>query len=542
MASMRIMRIAKSALCVPMLIAAFALHASAETRLPNVFSDNMVLQRGMPVAVWGWDTPGREVAVSFAGRTKPATAGPDGKWSLRLDAMEASAEPRTMAVRGSTEFAVKNVLVGEVWLCSGQSNMGWSIRKRVKDAAREKAEADWPLIRITTSALTHSLQPLDDMPLRWMPIRPGYDGAAVPYFFGREIHRELGVPVGLLHSSWGGASVESFTRREVIERHPDFDGKYLPLMKRYQEGIDNRADEKNRPLWLAYKKKQDAWNRLPPDEKKRTKPPSRPKFFPSLHPRSCPTALYNGMIHPLLPFTIRGAVWYQGEANAGTGLGYERLLRDMIVDWRAQWTLGDFRFIFAQLPGLGKVQTEPAETRGWMHIREAMRRTLAVPNTGMAVLIDIGETKDIHCWNKAPAGRRLALWALARDYGRDVVHSGPLYRSHEKRGGRFVVKFDSVGSGLTAAAMRLEGTEWVVDVKAPGSEEIRGFAVTGDAPSVHRRKFVWANARIVARDTLEVWSDEVADPVAVRYGWAGFPVGNLYNVEKLPASPFTTEE
>jgi sialate O-acetylesterase len=333
----------------------------------------------------------------------------------------------------------------------------------------------------------------------------------VAYFFGRELHKNLGVPIGLIHTSWGGTPAEAWTRRGVLKADPDF----KPILQRYDEAVAKYPQAKQ-----EHERKLEEWKQAVEKAKTEgTRAPGRPgePLGPG-HPHS-PSGLYNAMISPLLPYGIAGAIWYQGESNAGRAYQYRKLLPAMIKNWRDDWGLGDFSFIFVQLANFMAVKPEPGDS-SWAELREAQSMTLALPNTGMAVIIDIGEANDIHPKNKQDVGKRLALWALANTYKQALEYSGPVYKSSKTEGNRIILTFDDVGGGLMAAP----------------EPPLKGFAIAGAD-----HKFVWADAAIEG-NTVVVSSDTVSEPVAVRYAWADNPVCNLYNKEGLPASPFRTDD
>ena len=464
----------KSARCLAAAIALLALPAlaGAELKLPAMFSDNMVLQMDSPVPVWGWAQAKDTVTVEFAGQTKSAKADEKGKWSLKLSPLKANAEPKTLVVSSSAgkKLEIGNVLVGQVWLCSGQSNMAWPV-SRAKNFKAEQAAAKYPQIRMLTVARRGAPAPTDNCGGHWAVCSPetvaGFSATA--YFFGRKLHKELNVPVGLINSSVGGTAIE---------------------------------------LWTPKAKA------TPPAPKR---PLSR-RELRARRGRGGSGGLYNGMIAPLAPYAIRGAIWYQGEANASRGGPYGKQLTTMIGAWRELWGQGDFPFLWVQLPNFRKPQTAPCEPDGWVSVQEGMFKALAIPNTGMAVTIDIGEAGNIHPGNKQDVGKRLALWALGTTYGKSGVYSGPLYTSMKIGGDKIVLSFDHVGGGL--------------QVRDNG--ELKGFAIAGA-----NKKFVWARAKIVG-DTIEVTG--VTAPKAVRYAWAPNPKCNLVNKEGLPASPFRTDD
>jgi len=490
--------------------------ASADVKLPGVFGDHMVLQRGMPVPVWGWAEAGEKVTVTLCGQSKAATAGANGKWSVKLDALEAGG-PHVLKVQGKTAVEVTDVLIGEVWLGSGQSNMAMSVRG-CDNFEKEQADANLPGIRMLTVGRKPAETPQDNCQGAWQVCTSQTVGgfSATAYFFGRKLHKDLGVPVGLINSSWGGTPVQSWTALADQKAEP----KLKELLDSWDQRIAGYDPEKAK---AAYEKQLAAWQERAKKAKAAGKrPPRRPR--PAGDPRKsshCPASLYNGMIAPLAPLAMRGAIWYQGESNAGrynAGL-YGMQLEMMIRNWRRLWGQGDFAFEWVQLPNFRTPQKEPVETSGWVIVQEEMLKTLKVPNTGMAVTIDIGMANNIHPKNKQDVGKRLALWALGATYGKDVVRCGPLYKSMTKQGGKIAVRFDHVGGGLVAKG-----------------DKLKGFAVAGAD-----KKFVWADAKIVG-ETVVVGSDEVKDPAAVRYAWATNPACNLYNKAGLPASPFRTDD
>jgi sialate O-acetylesterase len=485
----------------------------ADVRLPAVISSNIVLQRGIKVPIWGWAEPGEQVMVSVSWHSMEwaVTAGKDGRWVFKMNA-PAVGGPYEMTIKGKNTIKIENIMAGEVWVCSGQSNMQLAV-SQAANAEQEIAAANYPNIRLFTVQRTVAEQPESDCVGDWQACSPetvaGF--SAVAYYFGRELHKELDVPVGLVHTSWGGTPAEAWTRREMLEAEPDC----APILQRYADAVAKYPQAK-----AEYEQKLGEWKEAVGKAKAEGKTaPRRPgePFGPG-NPHS-PAGLYNAMIAPLIPFGIQGAIWYQGESNAGRAYQYRKLFPAMIKNWRADWGQGDFPFLFVQLANFMAVKGEPSES-AWAELREAQLMTLALPNTGMAVIIDIGEANDIHPKNKQDVGKRLALWALAKTYGKKLVHSGPIYKSMEVGGNKVILHFEHVGGGLVAG----------------GGEPLKGFAIAGAD-----RQFVWADARIDG-DTVAVNSDKVAEPVAVRYAWADNPVCNLYNKEGLPASPFRTDD
>jgi len=495
------------------LLAASADATFANVKLPAVISDNMVIQRGKKTPIWGWAEPGEQIMVGVNWRSMAwgVTADKDGKWAFEMSPPTTTG-PYEMTISGKNTITIKNILVGEVWVCSGQSNMQWSVRQSA-NAEQEITEADYPNIRLFSVERKVAEQPQTDCVGNWSMCGPqtvpGF--SAVAYFFGRELHKELNLPIGLIHTSWGGTPAESWTRREALEKDTDF----APILKRYDE-----AKAKYPQAQKKYEEDVEKWKeavkKAKVEGKKAPRQPSRP--FGPWHPHS-PAGLYNAMIAPLIPYGIQGAIWYQGESNADRAYQYRKLFPAMIKNWRNDWGEGDFQFLFVQLANFMAVNPDPVDS-AWAELREAQLMTLASPNTGMAVIIDIGEANNIHPKNKQDVGKRLALWALAKTYGKKLVYSGPIYKSMRIEGNKIILDFEHVGGGLAA----------------DGDEPLKGFAIAGTD-----RKFVWANAKING-NTVVVSSDKVSEPAAVRYGWANNPVCNLYNKEGLPASPFRTDD
>jgi len=478
---------------------------AAALEVASVFGDHMVVQQGMQIPVWGTAPPGQEVSVSLAGRSADAVADEAGRWAVRLGPFEAGG-PHELGVAGESSATFRDVLVGEVWVCSGQSNMGWPLSASA-NAEAEVAAATHPEIRLFQVERRPAEEPLENAQGNWAPCAPetakGF--SAVGYFFGRHLHRELGVPVGLIQSAWGGTAAEWWTSWPAMEADPDL----APILGQWEQLVED-YEEKLRDHQAFMKE----WEETSKQTEMQSKP--KPPEPPAAHRR--PGALYNGMIAPLIPYAIRGAIWYQGESNAGRAYQYRTLFPTMIRDWRANWGQGDLPFLFVQLANFQERKAEPAES-AWAELREAQLRTLSVPNTAMAVIIDIGEADDIHPKNKQDVGERLALAGLGTVYGKDVAYSGPIYESMEIEGARIRLHFRHVDGGLVAN----EG-------------ELKGFAVAGAD-----RKFVWAEARIDG-DTVLVWNDQVKEPVAARYAWADNPEADLYNAAGLPASPFRTDD
>lgn len=481
-------------------------------RLGSPFSDHMVLQREKPVAIWGWADAGESVTVAFDGQAKTSLAGADGKWSLTLDALTASAESRTLTASGKDgrKVEVKDVLVGEIWFGSGQSNMGLSVRES-NDFDTEKAAANLPLIRYYGESSGHAETPQAEGKGTWQPCTPMNVGrfSAVLYFFGREIHRELGVPVGLIGASAGATHIESWTSAEAQSSDPETKAEYDAALKGWN-GFDEDA------FRASYEKRIAAWTLAVEQGKagEKEKPGNPDHLIAHIKRKGGPAGLYNGKVFNLAPFTLRGMLWYQGESNAGHPGRYHKQLSQLVTSWRTLW--GDeVPFAWVQLPNF----TAPGE--GWPRMREAMLKTLVLPKTGMAITIDIGDPKQIHPTNKQEVGRRLSLWALGTVYGKNVAAiSGPLPAGSSVSGNAVTVSFEHANGGL----------------KTNDGGPAKGFQIAGAD-----RQWKAASARIDG-DKVIVSGDDIASPVAVRYAWLDNPDCNLSNGAGLPASPFRTDD
>ena len=446
--------------------------AFADVKLPNVIGKQMVLQRDQPIPLWGWADPGEKVTVSLGEQSETATTGDDGKWKVVLKPMKAGG-PWELTIAGNNELVLDDILIGEVWVCSGQSNMQWSVSSADRPM-NEIMSANHPRIRLFLVPRTKAAKPLDDVNASWKACSPASipDFSAVAYFFGRALHQELDVPIGLIATAWDGTRIEPWTPPvgfHSVEKLAD-----LAAQVDAQEVGENPSPQ-------------------------------------------TPTVLYNGMVHGIVPFGMRGAIWYQGESNRGEGMLYHEKMKALLAGWRKTWSQGDFPFYFVQLAPFKYNGSETMLPEIW----EAQTATLAVPNTGMAVTTDIGNVKDIHPKNKQEVGRRLALWALAKDYGqKDIVYSGPLYQSMKVEGKSVRLTFDHVGVGLVSRDGK--PLDWFTIAGADG-------------------KFVEAQAEIDG-DSVVVTSEDVAEPAAVRFGWHQEAEPNLMNKAGLPASPFRTDK
>ena len=516
---------AVAALCAMVMVSA---PATAAVRMPAVFSQNMVLQADMPVPVWGWAAASEKVTVKFAGQEKSATACAEGKWMVKLDAMKASAAAGKMTVTGADgkAIAIGNVLVGEVWLGSGQSNMEMGVGGCL-DVNNVAADANYPTIRMFTVAKRPSGEPKDDVIGQWVVCSPGAvrGFSATSYFFGRRIHKDLGVPVGLIHSSWGGTRIEPWTPPcgfAAVAELKDLAKQVADGPANYRKQVATAIDAIE--AWLPEAKKALAAQGTVPTA------PAMPRH--PLNGSGSPTGLYNGMIHGLIPYAFRGALWYQGESNGGEGESYYHKMRALIGGWRQLWGEGDFPFYFVQLATFMGPNAKPEGGDGWAKVLEAQAFSLSIPNTGMAVLSDLGDASDIHPRNKQDVGDRLALWALAKDYGKkDVVYSGPAFKSAKVEGSTMVISFDHVGSGLMVG--KKDGLNPVQEV--PGGQ-LKGFAIKGDDG-----EWQWADAKIVGQ-TVVVSSKDVSKPTAVRFAYTTNRAHcNFYNKEGLPAVGFRTD-
>jgi sialate O-acetylesterase len=489
----------------------------ADVKLSPLFSDHMVLQQGMPVPVWGTADANEAVTVTLGEQKATATADGSGKWTARLAPLTASTKPAELTATGknaSQPARATDVLVGEVWVCSGQSNMEMNVNSSLR-AEQERAEAgNYPAVRMFTVKKAIAGKPSATMEGSWAISGPQTVGnfSAVGYFFGRELHKALGVPVGLIHTSWGGTPAESWATDEALRSDPDF----KPIVDRWEQMFGQFKQQaagwrQAVEQWAKAAEEADAAGRPVPPPPQIQDPRSNPWR---------PSGLYNAMIAPVVPYAIKGATWYQGESNAGRAYQYRKLLPAMIASWRKAWGQGDFPFLIVSLANFMPVQPGPGDS-DWAELREAQTLTANQPNNGQSITIDIGDAVDIHPKNKQEVGRRLALVALANTYKKDVPFAGPTYESMTAEGDSIVLKFKNTYGGLAAK----------------GADTLKGFAVAGEDHKWH-----WADAKIAGADTVVVHSDKVSKPVAVRYAWANNPVCNLYNKADLPAVPFRTDD
>ena len=654
--------------------------ARADVKLPAILSNHMVLGKTAQVPIWGWADPAEGVSVSIAGQSAKTKADPNGRWTCTINLKEAAVGPFELTVEGKNKLTVSDVVIGEVWVASGQSNMEFELRNTA-DVAKELTEPELPLFRYFLVKKNASLEPLDDTVGHWVVATPQVirSFSAVGYYFGRKLQTELNVPVGLINASWGGTPCEAWTSPKAIDSVPDLKAssdRTLPLVKEYParkkafvEGLtawikENAREDKpvaNAPVYAGVDVSADGWTtvKLPgtvaapglPNAgavwlRKDVNAPSagasvsltlpidgydsvywngtllkqttyqdfpgtgyvrrygaydvlpslvkegknvlairlyepvgpatfttEPKAgtislagdwlakaeyaFPELdapkiaaapqapgkvpQPQDVAGALFNGMIHPILPYAIRGVIWYQGETNVGRAYQYRTTFPLLISDWRQQWNQGDFPFYFCQLTNFTAKKNAPDES-AWAELREAQAMALSLPHTGQAVLIDLGESQDIHARNKKDVGDRLARIALATDYGKAVPYSGPVYESMKVAGAKIILTFKHDADGLMAKPLAetydvrslTKATAPLVR-NSPGSQ-LEGFVICGQD-----KKWAWAEAKIDGLNVI-VWSDKVPSPIAVRYAWADNPTCNLTSAAGLPASPFRTDD
>ena len=507
-----------------------ALCAQADVKLHNLFTDHMVLQRDIAVPVWGWADDGEQVTVEFRGK-KVSTVAKGGKWMVKLGKLKAGG-PDELKVSGKNSITLMDVLVGEVWIASGQSNMEWSMRNSFQPFG-DIVAANNPKLRLFTVPKLKANEPVKDVVSAWKETSPSTvsNFSAVAYYFGLKLQKDLGVPVGLIHTSWGGSPAEVWMRDEVLSGNPEYK---RDIVDAYGTQMEKLAES------VAQWEKEQAQAKADGKPFTKRKPGAGWK----------PSELYNGMIAPLIPYAIKGAIWYQGESNAGRAHQYRSLFVDMVKNWRNDWAQGDFTFLQVQLAPFMAVKDEPADST-WAELREAqIFATKVLPKVGAVSILDYGDPKDIHPMWKRPAGERLALAARGIAYGEKFTWSGPEYRSGKVKGDKVVLSFNFTGEGLFGAGSRSD------NVPSPKTSDgvtlnynlakgwinspLTGFAIAGED-----RKFVWAKAEIEG-DKVVVSSPLVPKPVAVRYGWADCPVVNLYcspgfQQAGLPASPFRTD-
>ena len=492
--------------------------ASAQLRLPAIISDHMVVQRSKSVPIWGWADPGESIVVSFGGQSKSTIANSDGRWIIRLDSMFAAAEPQSMFVHAAKQdmkIEIKDVLIGEVWLGSGQSNMAMAVSS-AKDFPKEKADSDFPRIRMFKEESMANSEPQSQCKGKWLVASAETVGSfsATLYFFGRELHQRLDVPVGLINSSVGGTPIESWIPAFAQSQSQELRATFLENQRAYAEFDEEAARER-------YERELAKW-KLKSDEAKAAGQPVPAKPFDTRETRNRrggPGYLFDGKIAPLIPYSLRGIVWYQGEANATPGKGelYKFQLPLLVSQWRGLWG-EELPFAWVQLPNYKR------EGDDWMLVQQAMLETLRLDKTGMAITVDIGDPDDIHPKNKQDVGHRLALWALGDVYSMYAEEiSGPVPAQFEVAGSEFVVTFRHASTGLT------------LSTQSTSTDGVKGFEIAGADHT-----WMTGQARIEGNQ-LFVSNPQVIEPVAVRYAWAANPDCNLFNKFGLPASPFRSD-
>jgi len=520
----------RMALALTALILFVAIPASANVTLPTLLADHMVVQRGLPVHVWGTAAPHEAVTVTFRGETKSGTADDLGRWSIFLSPGEAGG-PFQLTIAAANTITLDDVLVGDVWVASGQSNMEFPMTGLNKPQD-EIAAASFPKIRLFHVKHKTADYPLENVDAKeWTACTPETvaDSSAVAYFFARNLQQKLGVPIGVIESFWGGTPAESWTSLHALSADASLMPVFATRAKQLASESTNalKQQQQDRAFQQAVAQAQAAGTPIPTR-------PWHPDFA------WAPGALYNGMIAPLTPFAIRGVIWYQGESNSGPDRAplYARLFQTMIRDWRNDWGIGDFPFLYVQI-----ANWNTAPDALWPEVREAQRQAMVLRNTGMVVTIDIGDPVDLHPKNKQDVGLRLALAARAIAYGDKIEWSGPLYRQVTQEEHALRVWFDHA-SGLVAKSAIVAGsaatgsaaTSSATRTPATDAPAVAGFEVAGADG-----KYLPAEAKIDGASVI-VSNAAVLAPVSVRYAWAASPNCNLFNREGLPASPFRAPE
>jgi sialate O-acetylesterase len=532
-----------------LLLVCGACHANVALR--RIFSDNMVLQQGVEVPIFGTADPVEKISVTLNDQTAYATVRNDGTWVAKLDPLKAGG-PFELTVKGAANtITLKNVLVGEVWIASGQSNMGFNLGSAINAKEVVAASANPNLRLFTVNTITaQTLQ--SDLLLRrptdklsWVQAgpntTPGF--SAVAYFFARDLQAKLGVPVGIINTSWGGTAAEAWTPTGYLEKDPDL----KPMLDQWERRIADSAKAKDRFDTITL----PAWKKAVEEAKAAGRPaPRQPRPPEGADSPNRPGNLYNAMINPLVPFAFKGAIWYQGESNSGRAWQYRKLMPTMIQSWRDAWKEGDFGFYIVALAPYMAIQPQPKPS-SWAELREAQYLTTkALPNVGLAVIDDVGEPDNIHPKQKEPVGARLALQAEAKSYGLPVACDGPTFKGLKVEGAAVRVTFDHADGGLAVKGFKVAGAQpggpnaqwdWLEPNSDPAAMTVRGDKPVGFEVAGADHKWFRAAAKIDG-DSVVVSSDDVKEPVAVRFGWADFPVVNLYNGAGLPAVPFRTDD
>ncbi len=502
----------------------FANAIYADVKLASPFADHMVLQYNTVVPVWGTAYPGEKVTVQIGKQSVTAVTNANGQWMIKIKKLEAGG-PYILTVTGKNKIIINDVYAGEVWICSGQSNMDMTVAKEdrywcgVINEADEVAAANYPLIRVFDVDFTPSATPLDSVKGKWEIISPQTVGhlSAAAYFFARDIQKKIKMPIGLITTAFGASTAEAWIREEALNNEP----VCKPLVDSFKKKLTKFLSDTS--VMTKYKAAQEKWKLAADSAKAAGKnPPRGPRNPDPVRDQHNASVLWNGMAKPLVPYAIRGALWYQGESNSPTAKIYRRIMETLINDWRQQWAQGDFPFVYVQLANIGKTYDSlPAQGGSEAIKREAQLQNLSIPNTAMVVAIDNADANDmnnVHPKNKQEIGRRLALAGLAIAYGEKIVYSGPLYDKMKIDGSSIRLYFNNTGTGLVLK-----------------DSDLKGFAIAGED-----KKFVWGNAKIDG-NTVVVSSPGITQPIAVRYGWGSNPPTSLYNKENLPASPFRTD-
>lgn len=494
----------------------------------SLFTDHMVLQRGIEIPVWGTAAPGERVTVKLNKAAITSSADASGRWMVRLPKQKAGG-PYVVEIKGTNTITINDVYIGDVWLCSGQSNMDMTVSKEsrywcgVQNEAQEVAAAKYPYIRVFDVDFTPNNAPQANAVGKWEVCSPATVGhfSAVAYFFACEIYTRYKIPVGLITSAFGASTAETWISKDALEAHPNLKS----LLDAYNQKLEKFLPDsssimgKYREELAAYKGNLVAAQAAAGDvtASKKIKAPRNPNPILDQHN---PYVCYNGMIAPLIPYAIKGALWYQGESNGPSSNLYREIMETLVADWRKSWGEGNFPFLYVQLANYGAPVSEPVKDDVMMTVREAQVQNLSIPNTAMAVAIENAgdDPKNIHPKNKQAIGYRLGVAARAKVYGEKIEYSGPLYKSYKIEGNSIRLYFDHVGSGLVAKDGKLTG-----------------FAICGKD-----RKFVWANARIEGK-TIVVSNPEITNPIAVRYAWSVNPPASLSNKEGLWAPNFRTD-
>lgn len=535
----------------------------ADVKMPTIFGDHMVLQQEAKLPVWGWADPGEKVTVTLAAQSASAVADAQGNWRVDLPPVSAGTAPTTLKIAGKNVVQFQDVLVGDVWLCTGGANMQVGLLND-QNGKTEAAQADQPQIRLFAVPLHPNMTPQkdilrgtkwDDLTARWQICTPATvvrDGewggfSALAYYYGKQIHQVTGHPVGLIGTYWSGTAAQAWTSLEALQKYPVLahfvtsyqnkaaalaqpDAKYKDLVEEYHAAQAQWKLEVAGP----YRAAMAQWELRASEARSiGQEPPKKPEPLQPepAHPEWMPTVLFNAMIAPLVPFAIKGAICYQGEANEWDAAEYGTLFPAMITDWRERWGQGDFPFLFVQLAKYRQPAVKASEG-AFPWVRESQARALSLPNTGMAVALDLGSPKEIVPKDKSDVAARLVLVAKHVAYGQTLVYSGPMFDSMRGEGEQIRINFKETGGGLTTGT-----PPWTWDGNpVPPPTELTGFALAGVD-----KKWFWARA-VIHGDSIIVTSDQVPAPVAVRYGWADNPPANLYNKEMLPAVPFRTDD